>query len=344
MNPLRIGLSGCGRRGAEVIAAVRDSEHCAIQALHDPDPLALARLGDAAGIALRTTDFGALLATGVDFVVLTGPCGDRLAQVEAAAAQGAHCLLHAPMAVSASDAAAMVACCEQHGVKLGVAVRKQADPTCEQLRQMVADDWLGTPILITALVGDDRVLRHPPPAGHWRRDPARAGRGPLLQLASEALHLAIWLTERRPLRATAIASGGFTPLGEDSAAAVVLLRGGAVLSLTSSHLCRGDALAIHGTDGAVRLARDRLWLYGRRAFAGEMFDYPTPHSELLLPVAAGRDDAAAPWARCELHGRFARWIDDRDDFPCPGDQAADDLRALDAARAAIEQRLDQSVG
>jgi hypothetical protein len=34
--------------------------------------------------------------------------------------------------------------------------------------------------------------------------------------------------------------------------------------------------------------------------------------------------------RLELHGRFARWLDDLDDFPCPGDLASADLQVFEA--------------
>ncbi len=343
MTGLRLGLSGCGRRGAEVVAAVRTHGECEVAALHDPDAAARDRLAASAGIPIATAEFDRLLATGVDFVVLTGPCGDRLPQVEAAAAQGAHCLLHAPMAVDAAIAARMVAACDAAGVKLGVAVPAQADPTFEQLRRMIADDWLGAPIMVASLVGDDAAMRSPAPDGHWRRDPHRTGEGPLLQLATEHLHLATWLCERQPTRATGVASAGFTQLSADSAAAALLLRGGVVCTFAASHLCSGSALAIHGTDGAIRIAQDRLWLHGRKTFAGEMFDYHTPHAELLLPVGIGRDSDVEQWNRCELHGRFARWIDDCDDFPCPGEQAAQDLRAFDAVRAAIARNDGEPV-
>lgn len=341
MGSLQFGLSGCGRRGAEIVRLVRDQGDCRIAAVHDPDPDALAQVGELAGVARRTTDFGAMLATGVDFVVLAGPCGAHREQVEAAAAQGAHCLVHAPMAPDAASAAAMVAACDRAGVKLGVAVPEQADPIVEQLRRMVADDWLGAPVLLAATHADDGALQSPPPPDHWLRDPAHGAGNALLQLASADLHLLLWLCGRTPLQVAAQGQAGLGALPQDSAVATLVLRGGALCTLAASHLARGQSLQVLGTDGALRFAADRLWLRGRKQWRGELFDYPEPGVEVTLSageLAAVRGPHAA---RHELHGRFARWIDDCDDFPCPGDQAAADLAAFDAiARALVSAQIE----
>ncbi len=338
MNRMRVGLSGCGRRGAEALAAVQAHGGCTITALHDPDAAALERLGAAAGIAARFADFEQLLATGIDFVVLTGPVAPRITQVEAAAAQGVHCCVHAPMAEDGDAARAMLQACERAGVRLGVAVAAQADPVLEQLRRMVADDWLGAPVLVQAMTADDRALRHPPGDGHWLRQGDAAS--PLLHWGLEALHLATWLTERPATAACGLAAHGLTRLASDSAAAVVQLRSGVLCTFASSHVCRGSSFSLHGTDGAIRIAEDRIWLRGRKRFRGDAFDYPEAGVEMALPQT-GRDGPLA--AHFELHGRFARWIDDRDDFPCPGEQAASDMAAWDAVRRAIERGANQEL-
>ena len=202
MSHLRVGLSGCGHRGAEVVRLIRTHDDCDVVALHDVDAAALARLGNETAINSRHTDFDAMLATGVDFVVLTGSPGERLAQVQAVTQQGVHCCVHAPMALDGETADRMVALAEAAGVKLGVVVPMQAEAVLDQLRVMLADDWIGAPTLLTALCADDRWLRHPPPPGHWMRDAARSGEHAAQQLGTEHLHLASWLTGRAPLSAT----------------------------------------------------------------------------------------------------------------------------------------------
>lgn len=347
LNPavsyLRAGLSGCGTRGTWAVERIRTHAHCDVVALHDPDPQALDRLGDAAGITRRATDFDAMLQTGVDFVILAGPCGIRRDQVERAADAGVPVLMHAPMAPDAPTAEAMVAACERGGVRLGVVVPQQADPVLEQIRQMIADDWLGGAVLVEGLIGEDRALREPPPPDHWLRDPARGGHGALLQLATPQVHLATWLTGRAAIAVTAQVSRGFSALPEDAAVGTAMLRGGALCTFAASHLTRGAAFAIYGTDGGVRLATDRIWLRGRREFSGAVFEYLEPGDEATLLRADIQEAIADLAPDAELHGRFARWLDDLDDFPCPGEQGALDMKLLDAWRRAAASGRTENV-
>lgn len=337
---LRFGISGCGRRGAEALHRAREQGDCIAHAAHDPDPEAADALARQHGLA-RHDSFDSLLGSGIDFVVLAGPFGERLRQVEAAAAQGVHCLLHAPMAADAETATKMLRACDEAGVKLGVAVPSQAEPVMEQLRRMVADDWLGAPTLVQALCADDRALREPPDGEAWIRRDANAAGSPLACFAAEALHLAIWLCEREPVSAVALGTRGITSLTHENAAAAVTLRGGAVCSFSVSHAAKGSNFALHGTDGAIRIGPDRIWLMGRKPFFGDSFTYAHAATEQSLPRATTQDRLARHF---ELHGRFARWIDDRDDFPCPGEQAVRDMRALDAAKRALTSRRVEDVG
>src|SRR5262249_61671950 len=103
-----------------------------------------------------------------------------------------HGRVAAPMAPDAETAAAMVEACERNGVKLGVAVPGQQDPLLEEVRRMLADDWLGFAVLVQSVLAEDSVLRAPPPPEHWLRDPARARPGALLRLRSGPLDRRHW--------------------------------------------------------------------------------------------------------------------------------------------------------
>lgn len=342
MTTLRAGISGGGKQALAAVVQVRSHESCDIVAAHDPDPAARAHFRRTTGIGVVVPTFEELLATGIDFVILAGPCGVRREQVQLAAEQGVHVLLHAPMAIDLAAAKAMVTTCEQAQVKLGVAAWGQADPVLEQVRRMIASDWLGGPVCVQGIWAEDDLLTNPPQAGDWRLSPTLAGSEPLLQLASHHVHLAAWLLGRSALQVTAQSVRGFLPLPSDGTVATALLRGNVLCTFAASHLARVRVFAIHGTDGGVRLAGDRLWLQGQREFRGEVFDYLTPGHERIFTRDELAPALAARAPEFELHGRFARWLDDRDDFPCPGEQAVLDMQVLDAfARAARSGRMEQ---
>lgn len=341
MTTLRAGLSGCGAVGLCSIEQVRTHDQCDVVALHDPDPQALQRAGERTGIALRTTDFTQLLASGIDFVILAGPCGVRLEQVRQAADQGVHCLLHSPMAPDGPTGTAMVELCEAAQIKLGVVVAGHEDPVLEQVRRMVASDWLGGPVCVQGIWAEDDLLTSPPREHDWRIQPALAGSHPMLRTAAHHIHLATWLTGKTAVSVTAQSTHGFLPLPADSTVATALLRGNVLCTFLASHLTRVKVLAIHGTDGGVRLAGDRIWLCGHTEYRGELFDYVRAGQEQVLVRSELRGAIDAVLPTSELHGRFVRWIDDCDDFPCPGEQAALDLRVLDAiARAAASGKTE----
>lgn len=324
MTSLQVGISGCDATTLRTLAAVAAHADCAVAALHDDDAAALASTQTIARAGVATTDFQRFLQSGVDFVVLGGPLAQRAERLHAANEQAVPCLLRAPMANDLAMAQALAADSEAHGQRLAVAVPGHDDPLFEQIRRMLAEDWLGGLVAVQAIAGDDALLR---PPHQPRAHPAYERLAPLL-------HQLTWLCGREVVSVTA---QGVATYGRDveHIAATAQLRGGALLTMHGSHTTRANAIAIHGTDGGVRLAGDRIWLCGKRPFRGRVFAYEHAGDELVLARTDLQPaiDAAAP--RLEPLGRFARWLDDRDDFPCPAEQALVDLQVVDAIVRAL---------
>ena len=312
---------------------MRAHGHCDVVAAHDADARALATFRDTAGVGFTTPSFDQLLGTGIDFVVLGGPLHERLAQVEAAAAQGVHCLCTVPFAADVQTAAAIVAACDRAQVKVGVLVPQFADPVLDQIRRMIAADWLGGVVSIAAFAGDDERLRGDgEPALH-----------PVVARTSGHVHLVSWLTGRATLRVTAQTTSTFGR-GDDTGVATAILRGGIACTFTASHVTRAELLTVYGTDGAIVMGPHRLWLMGRAEFRGPVFDYVVPGHELLLNRNELEPRLVALAPDAEPLGRFARWLEDTDDFPCPGEQALADLRVIDAMLRSIASGRTEEVG
>jgi predicted dehydrogenase len=325
VTTLRAGLSGGGAGGLEAATALRAAADVDLVAVHDPDPVALQTLQSAATVGFGTTRYEALLASGVDFVVLAGPPAARLAQVQLAAEQAVPVLLLPPMAASLAAAEAMVAASEAAATKLGVAVAGMADPVLDQVRRMLAEGWSGGLVAVHVFCGDDQLRRRPGPAAP--RPPAFAD-DPLLGLLAADLHLLPWLCSRPLRRVAAQATAGLLPLPHDRLAATAELAGAALATLTATHCSQGRSLSVHGTDGGVLVTDDLCVVRGERAFRGDWFDYDSPGVVQQVP-------RAHPAASGGVYDCFARWLDDRDGFPCPADQALQDLRALEAVHRAL---------
>ncbi len=319
MTSLRAGLSGCSPASLALLQRCRTHGDCDVVALHDGDAARLAAFRAQTGIGWCTTSFDELLGSGVDFVILAGPARDRVDHVRAAAEQAAHCLVTAPFAPDLAAADAMVAACERAQVRLGVHVPELEDPVAEQLRRMIAADWLGAVVAVQSVLGDDLGLRGEPEAREH----------PFVALTARHVHLATWLTGRPVVRVTAQGSPAFAR-ADELAVATALLRGHVAATFTATHVANARAFAVFGTDGAVRLAGERLWLLGRSEFRGELFDYDCPGHERVLAHDDFADALARETPACELVGRFARWIDDRDDFPAAADDALATCRVVDA--------------
>lgn len=323
MTGLRAGISGCGAAAVAAAARLRPGAGCALVAAHDDDPAALAAFAAATAIGTHAPAFDRLLATGVDFVVLAGPLPHRLAQVRAAAEQGVHVLALAPLAEDATTAAAMLAACDAAEVELGVASTELADPVIEQLRRMLAADCFGGLAAVQGLHGDDAALRRPDAM------PAH----PLVELLGPLVHLTTWVTGRPVVAVTAQTTRSLAH-ADDGAVATAVLRGDIGCTWTTTRLAVARSFGVCGTDGGFHLADDRLWLRSRVPFRGPAFDCPVAGRDLVLDRAELARAATASAAAWEPIDRFARWLDDYDDFPLLGEQAVADLRVVDAVRRA----------
>jgi len=334
VTTLRAGLSGCSAAGASLLQRVRGHRDAAIVVAHDDDAARGSAFAAEHGLGTAAASFDALLGSGVDFVVLAGDLATRRERVAAAAAQGVHCLLQAPFAADLASAAAMASDCAAAQVKLGVLVPEFADPLWEQVRRMIAADWLGGVVAVQGLLCVDEGLR--------------SGAGdvpnchPFVDLASRHLHLASWLVGRPAVRVTAQSTRSIGDR-DDGGVATAVLRGGVACTFTCSRASSAHAFAVHGTDGLVRVAGDRMLLRGREEFHGAAFAYRTPGEELSLSRAELQPELAAQAPACELVGRFARWIDDCDDFPCPAEQALEDLRVVEAMLRATQSGRTETV-
>ncbi len=307
MSLLRAGLSGCGHVSAAQLLALREQRDCEVVALHDDDPRALAAVGAATGVSLLLPTFAELLATGIDFVVLAG--GEALAERSMLAAeQSAHVLLHAAAADDVDGLATAVSACERGEVHLGLVAPLLGDPALHDLRALLVSGAIGA---LTEL----HVQAHASPMA--------------------LVPLVAWLTGRPARRVSAARED---PRG--NRLVTLQLPGGATITLTTGPDAATSLIA-HGTDGRCEIRPHDIGMQTMRPWHGEVLCSPSAGSEHWSERVPAQEASAR--GRAEPHGTFARWIDDRDVFPCPGEQLLEDLRTLVALQASLGSGRSEDV-
>ena len=125
----------------------------------------------------------ALLAEGLDGVIVCSETSRHRDLVELAAASGTHVLCEKPIATTLEDAQAMRAACDSHGVLFMTAFPMRFDASCLEFRRSVRSGELG------AVLGVNGVNHSENPSTHraWFADRALAGGGAVMD---HVVHLA----------------------------------------------------------------------------------------------------------------------------------------------------------
>ena len=139
------------------------------------------------------TEYEALLARNdIQAVCICTPSGLHAEQAIAAARAGKHVLVEKPMALTLADADAMIAACEQNGVRLGVALQRRTDPTFQRVYAAVGAGQLGRLVLGMVSVPYLRAQSYYDSAA-WRGTWALDGGGALMNQGIHLIDLLLWL-------------------------------------------------------------------------------------------------------------------------------------------------------
>ena len=291
--PLRWGVVGCGdvvehKSGPSISAAERSRMVVAMRR----DAAAARDFARRHAVPEWTDDAGAVIGSGsVDIVYVATPPDSHLQYVRAAAAAGKHVLVEKPMALNAADARLMVDACASAGVQLFVAYYRRFQPHMLRMRALLAAGAIGRPAHGCADIAVAGFARRVAAGTRtWRDDPAIAGGGGFVDMASHRIDLLVWL-----LGAVADATGvaaRFQPdlAVEQSALAALRMCSGALCSVSGDfHSGRdADRFAIYGEHGT--LTADPLDGHAvtlNTAAATEEYCYapfPAPHLGLMRHI------------------------------------------------------------
>ncbi|MBN1673410.1 MAG: Gfo/Idh/MocA family oxidoreductase [Kiritimatiellae bacterium] len=334
MDPLRIGMIGCGENAKKgIVTCIAMTKLARVVATMDVR-LDLAKdLADEAGIGVYTDNVDVLLRhREVEAVVISTPHNLHVPLGIKAARMKKHVLVDKPVATTVRDAERFIAACRREGVLLSVLFGKRFGADMEIAAALVRRGVLGR-LTGFSLVNVRRKADSYWTGGYtnrvktdWRTRKKTAGGGMLLMNYSHNLDAIQNLLGLEPESVYAQHDTFATPVEvEDYFSVLVRYKGGAIGTFLGSSATPGglktpDCLyGTHGTitvDGTVRyFTRKRI--KGLRR--GEWAD---------LPLERGSHTAGM-----RLIENFARAVRGKEDLIVTGENAVSSLRVIEAAYA-----------
>lgn len=290
MKELHFGILGTGM--------VADYHKTAIEANADLgarfsvvshyDPTRFGSLSEKFGVPC--VPYEALLADEViDVICICTPSGQHANQALAALNRRKHVIVEKPMALSVSDAHAMIAAAEENGVCLSVALQRRTDPLFNTVYRAVQNGDFGEITLASVVMPYFRGQAYYDQA-HWRGTWALDGGGVLMNQGIHIVDLLVWFLGD-PVHVQARAGTLHRNIEvEDVAAAVLQFEGGALASLSATTTVGGGAphrIELYGTNGAIQIE-------GEGVVRWEMLDksratVPQPAVQTGSEAGAGAD-------------------------------------------------------
>ena len=293
-----LGIGDISRR--RVIPAVLSEPRSELYAVVTRDP----RKASAYDAQVWTTLEPALRDPSVDAIYLASPVFLHAEQTIQCLRAGKHVLCEKPMAMNETEARAMVEAAETSGSLLGVAYYRRLYPKLRRAKELLQTGTIGQPVIAELACHswfDGTGERS------WLVDPAKAGSGPLHDVASHRIDVLNFLFGR-PLRATGHRSNAVHNYAVEDNATVMIEYAGGVRGLVDvrwhSHVKR-DECRIRGTEGEMVLTP----LNGPELiFPGGREQLPT-HSNLHYPVVENFVDAILNGTPLAASGESSYWTD-----------------------------------
>ncbi len=242
MAGLNIALIGCGFIGRFHSTAIRrlirlGLVDAAYVAVCDRDEGRARSFAETAGVDRVSTDPLEIIdSPDVDVVYICTPTAGHKDLVLRAAERGKHIFCEKPLATSTADVREMVAAVDRAGVKAGVGLVLRHSPILNVLKSLTDDPTLGR--LMVIVFRDDQFF---PIQGHygsdWRKDPAQAGAGTLLEHSIHDVDVLRWFGgDVRSVRGTVRNFAGHEGV-EDLALASIEFSDGGQAQLSSIWHC-----------------------------------------------------------------------------------------------------------
>jgi 1,5-anhydro-D-fructose reductase (1,5-anhydro-D-mannitol-forming) len=256
-------------------------------------------------VAAFTTLEAALRESDATAVYVGSPVFLHAPQSITALAAQRHVLCEKPMAMNLAEAEKMVAQARKNRCTLGVAYYRRTYPKVHRAMELIRRGAIGQPVLACATCHTQAVAADSHRS--WLLDPARAGGGPLYDIASHRIDILNFFFGE-PVRAAGHVSNVVHALAVEDSATVMIeykskLR--AIVDVRWHSRIERDELRIIGTEGEMDLT----------PLSGPALVYPggheslPAHSNVHYPCVKNFVDAVLDGAPLLSSGDTALWTD-----------------------------------
>jgi 1,5-anhydro-D-fructose reductase (1,5-anhydro-D-mannitol-forming) len=298
LNWIVIGIGDITIR--RVIPAIQAEPRSTLYGVVTRDP------AKAAGYGVRTwrTLDEALTDSAVQAVYVATPVFLHAPQTMQALRAGKHVICEKPMAMKEAEARTMVQVAEESGKLFGVAYYRRCYPKVQRAKQLLQQGAIGKPVvaeLTNHMWFDGSGSRS------WLVDPARAGGGPLFDIASHRIDVLNFLFGK-PVQVSGQWSNVVHHYAvEDNATAMIEYENGVrgIVDVRWHSKIARDECRLRGTEGEIEMSPlngpDLVWPAGRENLPA--------HPNLHYPMIENFVDAVEGKKELLASGASSYWTD-----------------------------------
>lgn len=256
-KPLRVGVAGCGQYARALhIPGYVNCPKARLVALYNHRLDTVADLRRKYPDAEMYDDYERFLdSSGVQAISICSPNALHAKMTISALKRGIHVLVEKPMAVTLTEAQAMIETAHKSGALLMVSQTERYVPRQRKAFQIIQSGVLGRIFQVRTTLGHSGPLDWSP-RGRWFVTAKLAGTGVIGDLGVHQADLLRYLTGQEVECVAAFKSAFETQEVEDNAVAVLQLSGGTMATLSTSWTVRGkmiDDFIFVGEGGSLRL-------------------------------------------------------------------------------------------
>jgi predicted dehydrogenase len=298
LNWIVIGIGDIAIR--RVIPAIQSEPRSQLHGFVTRDPAKAARYTSRAYHSLDE----ALEDPAVDAVYVGTPVFLHAPQTIQALRAGKHVLCEKPMAMNEAEARAMIEAAEKSGKLFGVSYYRRCYPKVQRARELIAAGAIGRPVFAEL---SNHMWFDGSGSRSWLVDPAKAGGGPLFDIASHRIDVLNFLFGK-PTSVTAQLSNVVHHYAvEDNATVMIEYENGVrgVVDVRWHSRVNRDECRIRGTDGEIEMSP----LNGPTlTYPGGQENLPA-HQNLHYPIIENFVDAVEGKVPLLASGAASFWTD-----------------------------------